>query len=1005
MAACGVEYHSGHRSCVPRQVVKRSTNTDLIHRVFVLVWLLWLPASSVPGMPMEARQAAPFLQVYNPEDYQAHGQNWDFLQLDDGRMVIGNGRGVLIYDGERFEHLVPTDGFSAIRLERTAQGRHFVISGISVGELVESPDTGFEFVEIFRFDEQDNPRTGLSSAVIDDQVWVMTTQSLFCFCNDRFTRVIHDPARPFNLLHAIGGRLVAGHRRLGLVEVVDAELIPIIQHPLLDDTSVTPTTTLPDGRMLMLGGNQGGLLVGLHDGDWFTSQLSDHANWQETSDYLDGSRVRALEVLADGRIAVATTGSGVFVFSEQGELDARIDQVNGLPVDTVLGLGQDAEGGLWIAMTVGFARAEIHQTWRRLDERHNLRSTTHGLSRVNGQLWAATSAGVWRMSGRRFEAVPELDTQAWFAHALTSADDEASALVGTSTGLYHWTEQVTELLIDDDSAFAMTSLGPTHWLVGGNYGLVSVCRSDNQWQLRRLPENEATIRSLVTTDSGTVWAGSLDGAAFQVKGLVADCADSLDAIEVNRFAQDRGLPESNYVEVYLVDGQVRFGTRFGILRLDESGQQLVPDDHFEPRLHDGTHGWYKIAQDRHGRIHAQILKGEQRWGEVLARDEDGIFRALPGALSRLPSSQAEGYLVEANGLWLHGHRSLEFTTNPLAALAEPTLAPRIHVMADSDGPVLRVGEHIIPRDRSSLSFRFSLPMFDFPEGRRWRSRLVGFDQDWSPWTELAFREYTNLPGGRYQLDVQARDGLGQLSPVSSLSFEIAQPWYISPWALTTWALLALGLLALTAQLARARQAARNRQLEQVIAQRTEEIRQQRDRLATMAYQDPLTGLANRRAMYRQLDAAWLAAAEHSQPLALLAIDLNDFKQTNDRFGHPAGDLVLQRLAEVLRSSVEAGDQLFRIGGDEFIILSERVEIDHLISMARQLATSVEDCRFDDIAAGIRAGISIGVVARAGTDSWQSALELVDRALYRAKRAGNSNIAVIKDDGSISLVRT
>ena len=999
-----VGYDRKHPESVQGQALDSALKTDPIRQCLALAWLLLLPITTTVAMPMEARQAASFLQVFNPEDYQAHGQNWDFLQLDDGRMVIANGRGILIHDGERFEHLVPADGFSTLSLERNAQGRNFVIANISFGELVETPGDGLDFVEIFRFDEHDEPRTGTRSAVIDNQVWVMTQQSLFCFCDDQFVRVVHDPARPFNLLQAIGGRLVAGHRRLGLVEVADAKLTPVVQHALFEDAAITPSTTLADGRMLTLGGSRGGLLISAQEDGWSIVDLADHANWQEATTYLQGNRLRAIEVLADGRIAVATIGSGVFVFTEHGELDARIDQVNGLPVDTVLGLAQDVEGGLWIAMAVGFARAEIHQSWRRLDDRHNLRSTTHGLSRVNGQLWAATSAGLVRMNGRRFEAIPEFDTQAWFAHDLSTGEDAGGALVGTSSGLYYWTEEVTEPLIDDDRSFVLTTLGAAHWLVGGNNGLVSVCRRGNEWQTQRLPHSEATIRSLVTTDSGTVWAGSLDGAAFRVNGLGTDCIASLDTVEVKRFAQDRGLPESNYVEVYVLAGQVRFGTRFGIFRLDENGEQLVPDDHFELRLHDGTHGWYKAAQDRHGRIHAQILKGEQRWGEVLARGEDGIFRALPGALARLPNSQAEGYLFEADGVWLHGHRSLEFTANSFSPLATPAFSPRIDATAGQDSSALKVGQQMIPRDSSSLSFRFALPVFDFPEGRRWRSRLVGFDQDWSPWTDLSFRDYTNLPGGRYQLEVQARDGFGQLSPVSSLAFEIAQPWYLSPWALTAWVLLGMGLLTLTAQVARARQAARNRQLEQIIAERTEKIRQQRDRLATMAYQDPLTGLANRRDMYRQLDAAWLAAADRNQPLALLAIDLNDFKQTNDRFGHPAGDLVLQRLAEVLRSSVEAGDRLFRIGGDEFIILSERVEIDHLISKARRLATSVDDCRFDDIADGVRAGISIGVVARAGTDSWQSVLELVDQALYRAKRAGDSNIAVVEDDGTVRLVR-
>jgi diguanylate cyclase (GGDEF)-like protein len=91
-------------------------------------------------------------------------------------------------------------------------------------------------------------------------------------------------------------------------------------------------------------------------------------------------------------------------------------------------------------------------------------------------------------------------------------------------------------------------------------------------------------------------------------------------------------------------------------------------------------------------------------------------------------------------------------------------------------------------------------------------------------------------------------------------------------------------------------------------------------LEQAAYLDPLTGVGNRRALHRQIRREVSAAVRHGRPVSVVSIDLDGLKRINDELGHPAGDATLRRLAEVLTRELRAADSIFRVGGDEFVLL-------------------------------------------------------------------------------------
>jgi diguanylate cyclase (GGDEF)-like protein len=171
-------------------------------------------------------------------------------------------------------------------------------------------------------------------------------------------------------------------------------------------------------------------------------------------------------------------------------------------------------------------------------------------------------------------------------------------------------------------------------------------------------------------------------------------------------------------------------------------------------------------------------------------------------------------------------------------------------------------------------------------------------------------------------------------------------------------------------------------------------------LLESALRDGMTRAFNRRYFMQRLAAELRFAERHAQPLALLFLDLDHFKQLNDDLGHPAGDLVLEKLVEVLDDALRAEDVLARYGGEEFAILTRNISPASAMQVAERVRKLVADTHFGPYGkegAPRQVTVSIGVaVYPEGEVKGEAAVaQLVaraDAALYRAKNNGRNTIS-------------
>lgn len=181
-------------------------------------------------------------------------------------------------------------------------------------------------------------------------------------------------------------------------------------------------------------------------------------------------------------------------------------------------------------------------------------------------------------------------------------------------------------------------------------------------------------------------------------------------------------------------------------------------------------------------------------------------------------------------------------------------------------------------------------------------------------------------------------------------------------------------------------------LEHIVAERTRELSELNTRLERLAVTDGLTGVYNHRRFQEAISAELLRSERHKRPLGVLMIDVDFFKKVNDAMGHPAGDELLRRLAEVLSTDLRQTDLIARYGGEEFSVVLPETTKAEAMQVGERMRSAVEERINEGTAWPTRVTVSIGVATYPEDGkSTEQIIHAADQAMYVAKRQGRNRV--------------
>ncbi|MFL6659120.1 MAG: diguanylate cyclase [Massilia sp.] len=729
---------------------------------------------------------------------------------------------------------------------------------------------------------------------------------------------------------------------------------------------------------------------------------------EDLSAQLPGASVTRDQLLADAQGRVWTpTNMGLVRFDDHGT--HLITEHQGLPTQWITSMLFDREHNLWLA-SEGVHRLQGRLQWTAHTRRQALPSdTVWTVFRTHdGMLWAGTNRGIAHASASGWVTEPGTEERSLYAFAEESdgslwvagnnAKQESNALLLRTPGSSTF-KPVPLSAIDGPSTVNAMSFGPDGalYLATQNHGLHRIARNPAKAGSFTdtpvaLPKGEATeqVNQVIHDAKGRLWVAGSTGLAF------------FDGSTWRRYGTSDGLRELQVETLaFSPTGElwISYWNIHGLTRFTVNEQGLASATQIDEPRGLVADNIYSMGFDSHGALWLGTAQGAKRW-------QNGLVEPF-GRGEGLPSDDAaaNGFMADPNGdVWFGMATGLaHFHANA----AQPPLPPpqsRILHVQDGTGTALAAPIPEVAWDRRTLQFRFAVPAYTNEAKVHAQVRLLGFEDAWRS-TDIREARYTGLPPGKFRFEVRAAQGLGAWGPVSMREVVILAPWWLTRWAIALYVLAAAVLVLLLMRWRTGRLRRLNTELESLVRARTLDLEKANTALQEASMVDPLTGLKNRRFLglsmpdelarvSRQYRSRGTALQGENTTLMFYMVDLDNFKQVNDTYGHAAGDQLLQQASAALRQACRDADFVVRWGGEEFLIVARNADRSCADLLANNLRSAIRELSID-LGNGvvIKKTCSIGFAAYPVRETdpeaytWEEAVKMADQCLYAAKHAG------------------
>ncbi len=734
------------------------------------------------------------------------------------------------------------------------------------------------------------------------------------------------------------------------------------------------------------------LLIASAQGAW----RYDGGQFSSIAAELNHSTVTLIEEDDEGTLWLGTLDKGL------ARVDYRqidyIDADSGLPNNRVLSWFQDVEGSIWVGTNGGLLRLRT--------------APFNSVSRSEGLLGDFTRT-VLQVPGERFlvgtsEGLSLLeDGKAFLASGDRSARQSilslanmqsGSVLVGTQrSGVYVWRAgEMTasynmENGLPSNEVRALLEDSKGRIWVGTVDGLVVIESDGSLKQINQENSNlpDDYIMALMEDHRGRIWIGTAQGVAFY------DRRDRILTVDISAYEG------AQYVfGFYIEPGFIWMATDRGLLRYDAMENKLsgvgkpagLPIDKFFQVIYDhmgsfwlsSNRGIWKIGYvDAH-----RVASGERKtinfehFGE-----EDGMGSSQAnGGSSPAAVSSRGGSLVfaTANGVSFIRPTALK----QLYQYRLPIVIEDVDVDGRSINPKV---DKVLGSGVSRIRINFAGLSYIMPQRLQYQTKLIGFEEEWLYHGSQTVAEYTNLPPGHYEFLVSVRYPYGDWNEAKTpFQFEI-EPLLWQRKDMQLMALLAFILCIGSLMYWRVHSLkSRQHELAEQIRIQTQALRDQSERYERLAKEDALTGLFNRRAFDERVRRDFIMSFQSLRRLNMAIIDIDHFKQVNDRFSHLVGDEVIQLVADYLKQAVSSPNIVARWGGEEFTLLihGDQLEAEEYCEQLRKGLSELECAALED---QFQLTVSIGLSNALGCPDYQTLLKRADHALYEAKETGRNRV--------------
>jgi serine phosphatase RsbU (regulator of sigma subunit)/ligand-binding sensor domain-containing protein len=773
------------------------------------------------------------ISKYSAEEYNMQNQNFDVVQDERGIMYFANNGGLLEYDGRYWQNINVLEK-QVFSLAKSKNGKIWIGSNGVFGSLSFDAKGKAVFLKCPGINAFPESEIGEIRNLLctDERIYFFSkNSSIFIFEKDKLSRLKTE--KPVQSAFVIDRQIVLQIEEQGVYGIEDKKIFTINNGTACGNYTIIAAIQKSDSVLLYNS-----------EGECFVLKKTDRGVSLGTNSKNLNLQCRNIRdiLMWHGKMIVATADNGVYTFNKSGKTIHHINKKIGLSNDKIEKLYLDKQQNLWLATADGVSKIDINSAVTYFDYLDGINGTIESICTLGKRLYIGTGAGLFYIENNsneehpKFKKVPELESEIWALYKIKTQRKEV-LLVAENNAVYEVSDEGIISKITDCYPWSfhqlknrpeliLTAIEPT--------GFFSLTNASNKLIRNEiLNPVDIPVKKIAEDIHGQLWMSGTQQDLYYVALNTNNNTCSVKKSRKFTFGDGSNLPRSTIYPEY-VNNKVYFGTQRGFYFFDSTQNKFLPDNEFNNVFRGEGYSVHRFNQDKSGRIwlvaydtvtqkkyfigYGEKKKNKYNWANqpflkiskniihAIYHDEEGLtWMGGPKGLYRFdPSNEFNSVYNYA----LHVRKIL---------VGDEIYAHYYNPSDSSDIPTFAFSS-------TQFSFEFSAPNFFDEKNNQFSFYLEGLNEHWSEWQSQPIISYTNLLEGKYTLKVKARDIYGNESQIYSLFFKISPPWYRS-WVAYLCYLFTLGVLiygSIKLSIRRLRNA--NIKLEQIVQDRTKEIK-------------------------------------------------------------------------------------------------------------------------------------------------------------------------------------
>lgn len=749
---------------------------------------------------------------YNKTDFHGGLQTWDIEQDKNGSIYFANNEGLLTYDGT-FWNIHPLPNKTILRsLAINFDGKIFVGGQGEMGYFLSDQYGFLKYYSLINLLPQGQEKFAdiWDIEITGESIFFRATDRIFHLTNNSIT--VYEAQTAWEFMKIVNNNIFAQDQKLGLFQFRNNKWIPIDNNELLSNERVS--------GIIEFGKET--FLVSTLDRHFFTlknNKLEPNIAFNTLPIH---SYSNKMAVLNSKELVLTTFSEGCFIVNHEGKIIQQISRKEGLQNNAVLCLFLDRNQNLWVGLNNGISFIAYNAAIKYITP--NIDNEVSGFSTriFNNKLYIGTSDGAYSVpiapnqedlsfTKGKFSFIKNSLGQVWRIDEVNQ-----KLLMAHTNGIFQINEQLAIKFSQEPGWLFLTlnSISPSQNILTGTYtGLKMLTFNKQQFKDEgNLKGTYESFRFLAMDNSNQIWASHPYRGVY----LLTLSADH-KKYTAQLFTEKQGLPSNLGNHVFKIKNNIVFATLKGPYSYDTKNQRFVPSEFLMPIL--GNNEIRYLNEDESGNIWFSNGKqlGVVDFKRAKEKGEKYYITYFPEITGQILSGFENVYPFNNKNIFIASEKGVillnyeKYTSSPFNL---SILLGNVKAFGKTDS-IIYGGYHFsnsrdnskisnqsiseLPPSYNSFHFEYSSPTFGLQNNIEYSYFLEGYDKAWSSWTTKSEKDYTNLPNGKYNFQIKARDNLNNQSETVSFKFIVKPSWYNTSFAYILYFIVLSGLVFLLIQ--------------------------------------------------------------------------------------------------------------------------------------------------------------------------------------------------------------